>query len=95
MIALKSIEKVYRTDTIETVALSNINLEVAEGEFVSIMGPSGCGKSTLLNVHGPARRADARARSSSDGRAGPVVPRHATSRACATRRSASSSRPST
>ena len=52
MIALKSIEKVYRTDTIETVALSNVNLDVAEGEFVSVMGPSGCGKSTLLNLMG-------------------------------------------
>ncbi len=52
MIRLKSIEKVYRTDTIETVALSNINLDVAEGELVSIMGPSGCGKSTLLNLMG-------------------------------------------
>jgi len=52
VIALKSIEKVYRTDTIETIALSNINLDVAEGEFVSIMGPSGCGKSTLLNLMG-------------------------------------------
>ena len=52
MIALKGIEKVYRTDRIETVALSGIDLEVREGEFISIMGPSGCGKSTLLNVIG-------------------------------------------
>jgi putative ABC transport system ATP-binding protein len=52
MIILKSIEKIYRTDKIETLALSNINLEIPEGEFVSIMGPSGCGKSTLLNVMG-------------------------------------------
>jgi putative ABC transport system ATP-binding protein len=52
MINLKNIEKVYRTSTIETVALSNINLEVAKGEFLSIMGPSGCGKSTLLNIIG-------------------------------------------
>jgi putative ABC transport system ATP-binding protein len=52
VIRLQNIEKVYRTDTIETVALSNINLDVAEGEFVSIMGPSGCGKSTLLNLMG-------------------------------------------
>jgi putative ABC transport system ATP-binding protein len=43
---------VYRTDRIETVALSSINLEVKPGEFVSVMGPSGCGKSTLLNVIG-------------------------------------------
>jgi putative ABC transport system ATP-binding protein len=52
MIRLEGIEKVYRTERIETVALSNINLQVGEGEFVSIMGPSGCGKSTLLNVMG-------------------------------------------
>jgi putative ABC transport system ATP-binding protein len=52
MIQLKNIEKVYRTSTIETVALNNINLEVAKGEFLSIMGPSGCGKSTLLNIIG-------------------------------------------
>jgi putative ABC transport system ATP-binding protein len=51
-IALENIEKVYRTDRIETVALSDVNLQVREGEFVSIMGPSGCGKSTLLNVIG-------------------------------------------
>jgi putative ABC transport system ATP-binding protein len=46
------VEKVYRTDTIETVALSDVNLDIREGELVSIMGPSGCGKSTLLNVIG-------------------------------------------
>jgi len=52
MIRLDSIEKVYRTDKIETVALSNINLQVKEGEFIAVMGPSGCGKSTLLNIIG-------------------------------------------
>jgi putative ABC transport system ATP-binding protein len=52
MIHLQNIEKVYRTDTIETLALNNINLEVRKGEFLSIMGPSGCGKSTLLNIMG-------------------------------------------
>lgn len=52
MLQLQNIEKVYRTDTIETVALNNINLLVGKGEFVSIMGPSGCGKSTLLNIMG-------------------------------------------
>jgi len=52
MIKLEAIEKVYRTERIETVALADINLEVREGEFVSVMGPSGCGKSTLLNLIG-------------------------------------------
>src|SRR3954470_2670138 len=52
MIRLQNLEKVYRTDTIETLALNNINLDVAKGEFLSIMGPSGCGKSTLLNIMG-------------------------------------------
>lgn len=52
MIQLSNIEKVYQTDTIETLALNNVNLSVNKGEFVSIMGPSGCGKSTLLNIMG-------------------------------------------
>jgi len=52
MISLKDVEKLYRTESIETVALEGINLEVGQGEFISIMGPSGCGKSTLLNLMG-------------------------------------------
>lgn len=52
MITLKEINKIYRTDEIETVALENVNLEVEKGDFLSIMGPSGCGKSTLLNIMG-------------------------------------------
>jgi len=52
MIRLQNIEKVYRTDTVETLALNSINLDIAKGEFLSIMGPSGCGKSTLLNIMG-------------------------------------------
>ncbi|MCS3152800.1 ABC transporter ATP-binding protein [Phocaeicola dorei] len=44
--------KIYRTNEIETLALENVNLDVIKGEFVSIMGPSGCGKSTLLNIMG-------------------------------------------
>jgi len=52
MIRLQNIEKVYRTDTVETLAVNGISLDVARGEFLSIMGPSGCGKSTLLNIMG-------------------------------------------
>ena len=51
-IELANIQKVYRTDKIETIALDNINLKVIKGEFISVMGPSGSGKSTLLNVMG-------------------------------------------
>ena len=52
MIKLTGINKIYRTNEIETLALENVILDVAKGEFVSIMGPSGCGKSTLLNIMG-------------------------------------------
>lgn len=52
MISLQNIEKVYRTNTVETLALNSISLDIAKGEFLSIMGPSGCGKSTLLNIIG-------------------------------------------
>ena len=49
---IQGINKIYRTDEIETQALENVNLTVEQGEFLSIMGPSGCGKSTLLNIMG-------------------------------------------
>ena len=52
MVQLANVEKVYRTQRIETQALSNINIDIRAGEFVSIMGPSGSGKSTLLNIIG-------------------------------------------
>jgi len=52
MIHFRNVDKVYRTDRIETLALSNINLEIEAGELVAVMGPSGCGKSTLLNLMG-------------------------------------------
>jgi len=52
LLSLQGVEKVYRTQRIETVALSNVNVEIAAGEFISIMGPSGSGKSTLLHIIG-------------------------------------------
>ena len=52
MIKLTGVNKIYRTDEIETQALENVNLSVEKGDFLSIMGPSGCGKSTLLNIMG-------------------------------------------
>ncbi|MEQ1745901.1 MAG: ABC transporter ATP-binding protein [Saprospiraceae bacterium] len=52
MIRTTKLVKIYRTDEVETMALNEVNVEIAEGEFVSVMGPSGCGKSTLLNVLG-------------------------------------------
>ena len=52
MIKLRDIQKVYTTKTIETLALSDVNLEINNGDFISVMGPSGSGKSTLLNIMG-------------------------------------------
>ncbi len=52
MIKTKNLRKTYTTEEVETTALNDINLDIKEGEYVSIMGPSGCGKSTLLNVLG-------------------------------------------
>ncbi|NDV83901.1 ABC transporter ATP-binding protein [Bacteroides sp. 51] len=52
IIHLEGITKIYRTEEVETIALENVNLEVEQGEFLSVMGPSGCGKSTMLNITG-------------------------------------------
>ena len=48
----ENLEKVFRTDLVETVALNGVSIDVNDGEFVAVMGPSGCGKSTLLNILG-------------------------------------------
>ena len=52
MIKISQLEKIYRTEEVETIALNKLNMEVNDGEFVAVMGPSGCGKSTLLNILG-------------------------------------------
>ena len=52
MIKISELEKIYRTEEVETVALNKLSMAVKEGEFVAVMGPSGCGKSTLLNILG-------------------------------------------
>ncbi len=52
MIRTEKLTKIFRTEEVETMALSNVDIHVKKGEFVAIMGPSGCGKSTLLNIIG-------------------------------------------
>lgn len=52
MIKITDLKKIYKTDEIETTALSDVNIEISQGELVAITGPSGCGKSTLLNIIG-------------------------------------------
>src|SRR5512137_515574 len=52
LIGLKGVSKVFLTEEIETHALSEVHLEIQQGEYVSIAGPSGCGKSTLLSIIG-------------------------------------------
>ena len=52
MIRTENLNKIFRTEEVETTALNSVNIHVQAGEFVAIMGPSGCGKSTLLNIIG-------------------------------------------
>ena len=52
MIKLTNLAKIYQSDEVETKALENVNININQGEFISIMGPSGSGKTTLLNILG-------------------------------------------
>ena len=52
MIRTEKLNKTFRTEEVETLALRDVDIHVQKGEFVTVMGPSGCGKSTLLNILG-------------------------------------------
>ena len=52
MIKTVDLQKVFRTEEVETTALAGVSIDIEKGEFVAVMGPSGCGKSTLLNILG-------------------------------------------
>ena len=52
MLRMDGVSKIYRTEFVETRALNEFSMHVADGEFIALMGPSGSGKSTFLNAAG-------------------------------------------
>ena len=50
ILVINNLTKIYHTNTSEITAIKDLNINIKEGEFVSIVGPSGCGKTTLLSI---------------------------------------------
>ena len=94
MIRLSAITRVFHMGDQEVRALNDISLDIASGEYVSIMGPSGSGKSTLLNVIGLLDRPDS-GRYELDGIDVTDAVREPNRRRCGATKSASCSSPFT
>ena len=73
MLSMQGLTKIYRTESVETHALSDLTLEVDEGEFIALMGPSGSGKSTFLNIAGPIPASPSTPGDSGDGSSLPAA----------------------
>ena len=84
-ISLRNVRKVYRTGGQEFLAVSDVTMDVQEGELVSLVGPSGCGKTTVLEDSGGAARRRRRQRADRQ-RDDAVRSRAATSAWCSSRR---------
>ena len=59
MISMRGVNKTFRTDTVETTALKDLDLDIQAREFVALVGPSGSGKSTFMNIAGLLENVDA------------------------------------